>query len=153
MSPKHGWSRLLLILAVVSACGRGVSGEIFLETQEADFGTIPNDQPISYTFEIRNAGAGALEITELSTSCSCTTVDAETREIAPGASATLTVTFDPQAHAGATGQFLRKVYIRSNDPDTPEVVFTFTVEVVEFLASGTQVGERTGVLSRTPNPF
>jgi hypothetical protein len=43
----------------------------------------------------------------------------------------LLVTYDPLAHDGATGQFLRLVYVRSNDPDTPEASLTLRVTVVE----------------------
>ncbi len=122
---------LILLLAFATAyTGRG-AGEIVLVTTEANFGTIPNDVPVTQTFEIRNDGTGTLQITELSTSCSCTIVEVERDRIAPGESTVLTVTFDPTTHNGATGDFMRQVFIRSNDPDTPETRFTLWVTVVE----------------------
>ena len=53
------------------------------------------------------------------------------QQLDPGAASELTVTYDPQAHAGATGEFMRIVYVRSNDPDTPEATLTIRVTVVE----------------------
>ena len=49
----------------------------------------------------------------------------------PGEAATLTVTYDPQAHGGQTGKFMRVVYIRSSDPETPEATLTIRVTVTE----------------------
>lgn len=130
---------ILITLAVVSACGRvrvlgesdRASGQIAVETLQADFGTVTQNRPVSRTLDIRNEGLGVLAITELSTSCSCTTAEIEADRIPPGESATLTVSFDPRTHNGATGRFMRRVYVRSSDPDTQEVVYTFTVTVVE----------------------
>jgi hypothetical protein len=124
-------SLLILLLAVATACGVRGAGEIVLVTTEASFGTIPNDSPVTQVFEIRNDGTGTLRITQLSTSCSCTIVEVESDRIAPGESTLLTVTFDPTTHNGATGDFMHQVFIRSNDPDTPEARFTLWVTVVE----------------------
>ena len=41
------------------------------------------------------------------------------------------MTYDPLAHDGATGDFMRLVYIRSDDLDTPEASLTIRVTVVE----------------------
>ncbi len=95
-----------------------------------DLGAIPNTGPVSCTLEVRNVGRGWLEITGLSTSCGCTTAEIARQRLAPGEATDLVVTFDPQAHGGLTGPFLRQVYIRSNDPETPEAVLTLRGTVV-----------------------
>nr|HID12382.1 DUF1573 domain-containing protein [Anaerolineae bacterium] len=125
----------LLILALVVAAGctsaTGSPGQIELSASEFDFGTIPNTGPVSQTFQVRNVGRGWLEITGVSTSCGCTMAQIGSRRLAPGEVTDLTVTYDPQAHGGATGEFLRVVYVRSNDPATPEASLTIRVTVVE----------------------
>ncbi len=98
---------------------------------DADFGTVPNTDPVTMVFEVRNSGEGTLNIARLSTSCSCTTATLSKDSFDPGAVANLTITFDPGAHNGATGQFMRQVFIESNDPETPKAVFTFRITVVE----------------------
>jgi hypothetical protein len=122
----------LLILgpALVAACA-AAPGEIALNTAEFDFGTIPNNKPVSQAFQVRNVGRGELEITGVSTSCGCTTAEIDDHELAPGQAANLKISYDPQAHGGATGEFMRMVYVRSNDPDTPETALTIRVTVVE----------------------
>jgi hypothetical protein len=126
-------SLLILTVAAASGCAAAANlpGQIELSAGAFDFGTIPTTGPVSHTFQVRNVGQGALEITGVSTSCGCTTAEIGSRRLTPGGVTDLTVTFDPQAHAGATGYFMRQVYVRSNDPDTPEATLTIRVTVVE----------------------
>jgi hypothetical protein len=82
-------------------------------------------------FQVRNIGQGELAIAGVSTSCGCTTAEIDDRQLAPGQVTDLKVTYDPQAHGGATGEYLRIVYVRSDDPDMPEASLTIHVMVVE----------------------
>jgi hypothetical protein len=126
-----GLSILVLTVAVGCTSAIGSPGEVELSAREFDFGTIPNIGPVSQTFQVRNVGRGELEITGVSTSCGCTTAEISDPRLSPGAAIDLTVTYDPQAHGGETGQFMRVVYVRSNDPDTPEASLTIWVTVAE----------------------
>jgi hypothetical protein len=125
----------LLVLAGAAAAGYAAlpqaPGQIELSAAQFDFGTVPNTGPVSHTFQVTNAGQGPLEITGLATSCGCTSATIASRHLAPGASTELAVTYDPLAHDGATGQFMRFVYVRSDDPKTPEASLTIYVTVVE----------------------
>ncbi|MDF1514110.1 MAG: DUF1573 domain-containing protein [Anaerolineae bacterium] len=122
---------LLLSIAILNSCGEVPAGKINILATETDFGTVPNTDLVTRIFEVRNTGEGKLDITQLSTSCSCTTATLSKDKINPGDVANLTITFDPGAHNGATGQFMRQVFIESNDPETPKAVFTFRITVVE----------------------
>lgn len=95
-----------------------------------DFGDIGSDS-VTTTFAVSNQGNGPLQIESVTTSCGCTTAEISHQTIGPGESANLTVNFDPQAHAGAVGQFLRSVYLRTNDPANPEVEVQIKANVVE----------------------
>lgn len=139
MKPKPAGSTLaltvlvILTLAVIVGCTSATRspGKIELSVTEFDFGTIPNTGPVSQVFPVRNAGGEKLEISGVSTSCGCTTAEIGSRSLSPGEVTYLTVTYDPQAHGGATGEFMRVVYVRSNDPETPEASLTIRVTVVE----------------------
>jgi len=124
---------LILTLAAASGCAAVANppGQVELSTSEFDFGDIPNTGPVSHTFQVRNVGQGALEIAGVSTSCGCTTAEIGSRRLTPGGVTDLTVTFDPQAHGSATGEFMRQVYVRSNDPGTPEATLTIRATVIE----------------------
>lgn len=124
---------LMLVLAVATGCTVAAQspGKIELSATEFDFGTIPNTESVSQVFQVRNLGGERLEITGVSTSCGCTTAETGSRSLSPGEVTDLTVTYDPQAHDGATGEFMRMVYVRSDDPGTPEATLTIRVTVVE----------------------
>lgn len=124
---------LALVLAVAAGCTVAAQspGKIELSATEFDFGTIPNTEPVSQVFQVHNVGGEKLEITSVSTSCGCTTAEIGSRSLSPGEVTNLAVTYDPQAHDGATGEFMRVVYIRSNDPKTPEANLMIRVTVVE----------------------
>lgn len=122
-----------LLAGAMAGCAAGAAepGRIELSTTEFDFGTIPNTQAVSQVFQVHNAGEGLLEIESVSTSCGCTTAKIDGRRLAPGEATDLTVTYDPLAHDGATGEFMRIVYVRSSDPNTPEANLMIRVTVVE----------------------
>jgi hypothetical protein len=125
----------LVVLVAAVAVGYAAlpqsAGRIELSATEYDFGTIPNTGPVSQIFQVRNAGDGPLEISGVSTSCGCTTAEIGSQQLAAGESTDLIVTYDPLAHDGATGDFIRLVYVRSDDPETPEASMTIWVTVVE----------------------
>ena len=105
--------------------------KIELSAAEFDFGTIPNTGPVSQVFQVRNVGGSELDIVGVSTSCGCTTAEVDNRTLARGEVTNLKITYDPQVHGGETGEFLRVVYVRSNDPGAPEASLTIRVRVVE----------------------
>ena len=121
----------LLALAILTVACTPIKhpGQIELGQTEFDFGTIPNTKPVSQAFQVHNVGKGPLEITGVSTSCGCTTARVDKERLEPGETASLTVTYDPQAHGGQTGRFMRVAYIRSDDPETPEASLTIRVTV------------------------
>lgn len=121
----------LLLAIVLGGCGLiGGAPQAVVAPAHYDFGQIGPDDPVTTTFAVSNPGTAMLEIDSVTTSCGCTTAQLSNQSLAPKESADLTVTFDPQAHAGATGKFVRYVYLRTNDPDQPEVEVKIDVEVV-----------------------
>jgi hypothetical protein len=125
----------LAIVLVVGAFDFGTTafarGVIELGSTELDLGTVGTTAPVSRVVQLQNVGQGRLEITGLSTSCGCTAAKVGNTNLAPGEATTLTVTFDPRVHNGETGDFVRRVYIRSSDPITPEASLTLRVTVAE----------------------
>lgn len=131
--------KLFLVLLVVGAILAGCIGgapQITVSPESYDFGDIPAAEPVSGHLTLRNAGDKPLQIESLSTSCGCTTAEVDKQTIPPGDAAYLTVTFDPQAHPGLYGPLMRIVYVKSNDPQTPELEITVTVNVLEPQEAG-----------------
>ena len=121
---------MLLALTLAGCSGGGSAPRVVVAPSSYDFGQI-GANPVTTVFTVRNEGDGPLQVESVSTSCGCTTAQMSVQTIAVGGSASLTVTFDPQVHAGAAGQFVRFVYLRTNDPATPKVEVRISAKVLE----------------------
>lgn len=103
--------------------------EIFPDSY--DFGNVPYSE-VKTVLEVRNTGGLPLEIRGVLTSCGCTKAYIEEPYIPPGGSANLTVTFDPNVMGlDLYGRIFRIVYVKSNDPDNPEVEVEISANVVK----------------------
>jgi len=108
-----------------------------------DFGTIPiGGGNVTTTYNLTNSGEEDITIGDATTTCGCTTGEIEgvlfgmhTKlrrpiTIAPGASITLTATFDPMAHGPAgVGLAERSLIMKTNSSVTPEVEVRFRAMV------------------------
>lgn len=100
------------------------------EKTEHDFGQIRKaDGVVKTDFIISNAGESELLIGDITTSCSCTSAQADKKKIASGGKATLTVNFDPNFHEEPEGRFSRSVFVPTNDPANKEIEFKIFVEI------------------------
>jgi len=122
-----GLLALVVIAAVLLvACG-GSPPRIVVEPTFQDLGEVPQE-PLELSYTVRNEGGSPLRIEKVSTSCDCTKAAVEPSTIAPGDSAELRVTLDP-TEDNLYGNLLRVIYLRSNDPDSPEVEVEFRVTI------------------------
>jgi hypothetical protein len=119
---------LLAASLLIVACSG--TPAIVVEPPAIDFGDIGAVDPVTGSLLLRNAGQGTLRLSDIRTSCGCTTATTGAETLAPGEQTELVVTFDPQAHDGLYGPLLRMVYIKSNDPDSPDLEIPVTVNVL-----------------------
>lgn len=115
---------------------------ISISPESAELGNVSvRGEVVVTTFQVKNTGSRKLVITNLATSCGCTTASLVVRgvegprfgmdmgqgsgpeeweaELAPGETATLRVYYDPGVHPDLRGYVIREVYIYSNDPVDP----------------------------------
>ncbi len=99
-----------------------------------DFGNITyGDGEVKKVFLVKNTGELPLDISWVSTSCGCTRAYIEKNRIPPGESTNLTVTLEPSLMGQGMeihGRVLKIVYIKSNDPDNPEVEVEIGANIV-----------------------
>jgi hypothetical protein len=91
---------------------------IALDPPALDLGTVRTR--VSRSVVVRNDGWATLQILAVSSSCGCTAAAVDRPSIPPRRTARLTVTFDPIAHGPAAGPARHAIYLRTNDPRTPE---------------------------------
>lgn len=127
-------TKAFMVLATVEEYFPPMSAEelekaprMVFESRYYDFGEIDQGEIDSTTFVLKNEGQSPLIIREARPNCACITVGLTTMEVAPGATATLTVRFNSE---GRRGMQNKSVTLFSNDPLAPtqEVKFRATVK-------------------------
>lgn len=121
---------LTIFIAGCTTIAKGPELKAIPETY--DFGKIKaEDGVVTAEVKLKNTGSQALEILGISTSCGCTTAEADKEILLSGEVTNLKIEFDPNVHEGLTGLLKREVYIRTNNPNEPETIIRVTVTVEE----------------------
>jgi hypothetical protein len=123
---------LLSVLAIAAAVNAQlINGNTAVAAPEAislkeasfNFGTIPQGKPVYHSFEVFNTGKTPMVISNVQTSCGCTTPEWTKEPIAPGGSKIIKVGYN----AAAEGHFEKFITIIYNQNLTKQVKITGTV--------------------------
>lgn len=101
------------VLGAPAAAGKAA---LVVDPARLDFGRMAQHQVRNAEVTIRNGGTATLEIYGVEPSCGCTVAELKVKELAPGQSTVLPVTFDSKAFSGPQHKTIR---LSSNDPDQP----------------------------------
>ena len=85
-----------------------------------------DDAPKTFVYRFTNVGSETMQIKRLVSSCSCAAAVCTVKEVAPGASAEISVRYNP---AGHPGRFERKVFVYTQDGNDPSAVLKLSVNV------------------------
>lgn len=85
-----------------------------------------DDAPTSFAYRFTNVGKETVTIKRLVSTCSCASAVCPVKEVAPGASAEISVTYNPKGHPG---KFERKIFVYTQDGYAPAAVLRLSVEV------------------------
>ena len=118
-----------VLLSLVGFCScEHKPAHLQLSEEMVDIGTVlMTDEPKAFDVELRNTGDEELVISEVETTCHCTTVDYPKEPIKGGRSVTLHLTFSGKDFFPS--EMTREVKIYSNSEDSP-TSFYFKVKVV-----------------------
>lgn len=104
---------------------------IVITPSAVDFGPIAERRTMQV--EVRNAGRAPLRVLAVTSSCGCTVPAIGATTVAPRTTTQLAITFDPVAHGPQAGPARHSVYIRTNDPRTPEVEIEVSAVVLKVV--------------------
>jgi len=116
-----------MIVLLLSACSS--PPRIVVDPLFQDLGELPQVS-MELVYKISNVGGKQLIIEKISTSCGCTYAEIDKNNLAPGESTSLRVTLDP-IEDNLYGDLTRVIYLRSNDPQTPEAEVEFRVIILK----------------------
>ena len=85
-----------------------------------------DDAPKTFVYRFTNVGSETMQIKRLVSSCSCAATVCTVKEVSPGASAEISVRYNP---AGHPGKFERKVFVYTQDGNDPSAVLKLSVDV------------------------
>ena len=127
--------RTTIILSALAWATLGVSAQkISTKNEVIDLGNVLFQTPSTATFELQNTGKTPLRITNVKTSCGCTTVSYPQEAVAAGASFTVSATYDGQQ----LGHFFKDIALYSDGSQKPYYLSIRGVvvdEVVDFSGS------------------
>jgi len=125
----HDMARIPAQTPVPQPASEGVAVPLLqMPSASYDWGIIPKSPPVTHIFAVQNTGTADLVLSNMVTSCACTTAKLSSSVIPPGQRADLTITFNPSFHK-VEGDVVRLVWFGSNDPTQPWVEVRLTANV------------------------
>ena len=128
---------LLFCLSCASAqnkaAEKSASGAPRIEFPELvhDFGKASQNQSLKHSFTFKNTGSGVLNITNVRSSCGCTAALVSGKEIQPGQTGTIDVTFNTGARQGKNE---KTITVTTNDPLQQTVTLKIAADIEVLLA-------------------
>ena len=101
----------------------------FLELTH-DFGKVSQNQSLKHSFVFKNTGTGTLIIDKVKSSCGCTAALVSGKEIPPGQTGTIDVTFNTGLRQGKNE---KTITVTSNDPRNHNVTLKISANIEVLL--------------------
>jgi hypothetical protein len=108
------------------AVEREVPPQIQFDQETVDYGEVLQGTEATRIFTMRNQGKGILRIIDVNTTCECAVMLPEKREIPPGGSIEMKITFKT---GSLTGPQHKTISVRSNDPNRIVVILHLNARV------------------------
>ena len=143
------------LLSLLTATA-GAQPKIGYAEKKFDLGTIYRGEVIEHTLTLKNTGTELLSLGSIDASCGCTGTIASNKEIRPGETGTLAITFNSRNFSGTVH---KTVTINSNAANEPRVVIEFTANVIDeilttpahFWFKDAEIGRKTRLILTVKN--
>ncbi len=111
-----------VLLCIAALRGAAADDPLAFSASAWDFGTVDRDAEPLMTLTVANRSMSVVTVTLIAT-CDCLAVDPARRAIAPEASASFLISFDP---SGEEGEVSRTLVVATDVPGRPRSLFTVT---------------------------
>lgn len=119
---------IVVILLLISLNESIASGpRIAFKEESFDFGRIPEDNIVEYTFTLTNTGDEPLQIKDTQSSCGCTAVLASKDIINPEETGEIKTSLNP---VGKRGKITKTITVTTNDPVEPQKTLYLYADVM-----------------------
>ena len=129
---SHGYTNVKHLAGGIQAWREQHQG-IELAPATLDLGTVIYGEVAQTEFILTNNTNQTVNLTRVSTSCSCTQAKAEKLQLAPYESTKIKVSFDPAVHQDDTdlGETTRTIFVNTDQPNFPQVEAQITARVIK----------------------
>jgi hypothetical protein len=134
LSVKSSWFNLCF--AVAACCASQASAQLSWDTRQLDFHPKPEELVVKGEFAFTNIGKAPITITDVKTSCGCTTAALTKKVYAPGEKGAIATTF---TMGDRTGLQQKQVVVRTDYPEEMFIQLTVRVFIPEFLKLEPQI--------------
>jgi Protein of unknown function (DUF1573) len=104
-----------------------VSGSLVFAEVQHDFGRVRDDRPVEWKFTFTNRATTPVTITQVRTSCGCTTTALAKKSYGPGESGEISASFNP---ANRQGKERKTIKVATDDAQAGEIELAILVEVI-----------------------
>lgn len=130
---------ILYLLYTVSVFPQLLAPKVGIQQLQHDFGNINQGDVVAHTFIISNNGGDILKILDVKASCGCTAANPDKKELKPGESTNIAVSFNSK---GRKGPQTKTVTVTTNDPDKPNVSLTIKGNIVVSEVKDNKLGAK-----------
>lgn len=120
------WAMGLAVLVVF--LHTGCYGKEAIDAYTWDFGRVREGHIVKHAFRLKNESDKTLTIKDAHTSCGCTVSKVKKKELKPGESAEIEVSFNSKGYKGEVKQF---IYVNTDALDNPIIRFIIRAEVIK----------------------
>ncbi|AFH49620.1 Hypothetical protein IALB_1914 [Ignavibacterium album JCM 16511] len=117
----------LIFVFTFSVFAQLVGPKASAQITEYNFGDIKQGDVVSYDFKIMNNGGDVLKIIDVRASCGCTAAQPDKKELKPGETTTIKVTFNSKGRKGAQ---IKTVKVITNDPEKSDINFVIRCNIL-----------------------
>jgi rhodanese-related sulfurtransferase len=106
---------------------------IFINPESRDLGQVIYGDVATADFTLTNNTNDVVNITKITSSCSCTSAKAQKTQLQPNESTILTVSFDPAVHKDGTdlGDITRTIFVNTDNINFPQITAEITAKVIQ----------------------
>lgn len=109
---RYSLFRVAFLTSVCLGLSSALWAEIAADPASIDFGRQRQDKKVSATVKLTNTGKAPLSIVHVAADCSCTAATPEVKELAPGQSTNMEVSFETRSYQG---EVHRRVTVETSD--------------------------------------
>ncbi len=122
-APATSTMPLLTATSRVATANANIGPKIEFATPSHEFGKVKSGEVVKYTYVFTNTGGATLVVSNVQTSCGCTTAGEWSRQVEPGRTGNIPIEFNT---SGYGSQVTKNITVSCNDTNRPMVVLEIT---------------------------